>query len=268
MEQVDFSIVIPSLNQGPWLPEAVESIHTASRNAGCRTEIHVVDGGSIDGTVDFLQTQIGMSWISEPDRGQADAINKGLKKARGQIFAYLCADDSYEPAAFERVLGAFREHPAADFVYGDGFFLEGDSGWKRLKKAGPFSWERLARGNFLIQPAVFMRAALVSRVGEFNAALRYCMDHEYWLRAGPGARWVYVEEPLATCRLHAAAKTSRALAEAWWEAARMQKRFGRFWRPHFQALWMEIAGHRLYRLRRRIYRLLGHRRSRGQLLSP
>jgi glycosyltransferase involved in cell wall biosynthesis len=257
MRAPDFSIVVPSWNQGPWLPEAIGSIRTAARTANLPAEIHVVDGGSTDSTPGFLNAQNDIDWVSEPDQGQTDAINKGLRKARGRILAYLCADDFYEPDAFQRASRAFDAHPTADFVYGDGYFLEGDSGWKRRKNAGPFTWKRLLRGNFLIQPAVFIRAESMRRFGEFDATLRFCMDHEYWLRAGAHAQWIYVNEPLATSRLHAGAKTSRALAEAWWEAAHMQARHGIFWRPHLQALWMGVAGHHLYRLRRMAYRKLG-----------
>jgi len=255
-QEPKISIITPSFNQAKFLRRTIESVLMQDYP---NIEYILIDGGSTDGSQEIIEAYADRlaHWESIPDKGQTDAINKGLRKARGRILAYLCADDFYEPDAFQRASRAFDAHPTADFVYGDGYFLEGDSGWKRRKNAGPFTWKRLLRGNFLIQPAVFIRAESMRRFGEFDATLRFCMDHEYWLRAGAHAQWIYVNEPLATSRLHAGAKTSRALAEAWWEAAHMQARHGIFWRPHLQALWMGVAGHHLYRLRRMAYRKLG-----------
>ncbi len=252
------SLVTPSLNQGPWIAEMLDSVRTAAE--GREVEHWVMDGGSTDDTVKILAAQEFTRWVSEPDRGQADAINKGLARATGDILGYLCADDTLEPGALQLVEEAFRQHPGVDVVYGDGFFLESDSGWKRRKCAGPFSWARLQSGNFLIQPAVFWRRSVYERFGPFDASLRFCMDHEYWLRIGPQTRWMYLEKPLATCRLHADAKTSRSLGEAWREAARMQARYGMVWRPRLEALWMSVAGQHYYRLKRLIFASVGRRR--------
>ena len=250
------SLVTPSLNQGAWLEDCLRSV----REAVSPVEHWVIDGGSTDRTRDILAAQDFARWISEPDRGQTDAINKGLAHCGGEILGYLCADDFLEPSALERVVAAFSAHPEADVVYGDGFFLESDSGWKRRKNAGPFSWPRLRARNFLIQPAVFWRRRVMERFGVFDATLRFCMDHEYWLRIGAETHWVYLPEPLATCRLHADAKTSRALAAAWAEAARMQERYGIRGRPRLEALWMAVGGCHYYRLKRAVFAFLGRRR--------
>lgn len=251
-----FSIVTPSLNQGRYVAECLASV--ASQDV--EKEHWVIDGGSSDETPAILRSQSGAHWISEPDRGQTDAINKGLKRTTGDILAYLCADDFLEPRALERVAGIFASNPSIDFVYGDGYFLESDSGWKRLKRAGGFSVERLRRGNFLLQPAVFWRRRVYERYGDFDASLQYCMDHEYWLRTCRDTGWHYLPEPLASCRLHADAKTSRALALAWAEAARMQALYGIHGRPAWDALWMRIAGARYYTLKRRAFALIGRLR--------
>jgi len=251
-----FSIVTPSLNQGKWIAENLASIARAAD--GAPVEHLVIDGGSTDTTLDILRGQAAARWISEPDRGQTDAINKGLRQGTGEILGYLCADDYLEPGALARVEAVFQNHPEVDVVYGDAYFLESDSGWKRLKQAGEFSPERLRKeGNFLLQPAVFWRRGVYERFGDFDANLRFCMDHEYWLRICPATRWHYLPEPLATCRLHADAKTSRALAEAWREAAVMQERYGIRGRPQWEALWMKVAGQYYYRLKRVLFAALG-----------
>ena len=250
-----FSLITPSLNQGRFLPECLRSVQTS---AGQKEIEHlVIDGGSIDASVDVLTGQTFARWISEPDRGQSAAINKGLVQSKGEILSYLCADDFLEPGALDLVDAAFRENPAADFVYGDAFFLEGDSGWKRLKRAGEFSVTRLRRGNFLLQPAVFWRRRVYEHFGGFDETLNYCMDHEYWLRTSSTMRWKYLPHPLATCRLHPDAKTSRALALAWAESAQMQLRYGICYRPRWEAWWMQMAGGRFYTFKRRLFAGLG-----------
>jgi glycosyltransferase involved in cell wall biosynthesis len=257
---MSFSIVTPSLNQGRWIAETLRSVREAAE--GLEVEHWVMDGGSTDTTPDILAGQNFARWVSEKDDGQSDAINRGLQRCSGEILSYLCADDLLEPDALIRVAEAFKKHPDADVVYGDGYFLESDSGWKRRKNAGPYSWERLRSGNFLLQPAVFWRRRVYEQFGPFDVNLRYCMDHEYWLRIGAETRWIYLAEPLATCRLHADAKTSRALAPAWREAADMQARYGLRWKPRLDALWMTVAGQHYYRFKRAIFAQIGRMQNR------
>jgi glycosyltransferase involved in cell wall biosynthesis len=253
------SIVTPSLNQGPWIGETLRSVREAALVAEIETDHQVIDGGSTDATPTILAGQNFARWISEPDAGQTDAINKGLLRATGDILTYLCADDLLEPSALALVAAAFRENPAADVVYGDGCFLESGSGWKRRKSAGDFSWRRLRRHNFLLQPAVFWRRSVYEHFGELDPKLQYCMDHEYWLRIGAYTHWHYLREPLAVSRLHASAKTSRALAPAWREAAVMQERYGIHFKPKCDALWMSLAGRHLYRFKRVVLAWVGQR---------
>lgn len=253
-----FSIITPSLNQGAFLGECLDSVRQAAEYAGAPVEHLVIDGGSTDATLDLLRRQDRAQWVSEPDQGQADAINKGLARSTGRIVSYLCADDLLEPDALALVQKAFAAHPEADVVYGDAYFLEGE--WKRRKHAGEFSPRRLRKGNFLLQPAVFLKREVFERHGAFDARLRFCMDHEFWLRICGSTRWTYVPEPLASCRLHAAAKTWSQLPEAWDEARAMQRRYGLFWRPLRDAIWMRTLGCHYYRLKRNlIARIAGSR---------
>lgn len=245
------SIVTPSLNQGQFLRECLESVQAAASAAGVSVEHLVVDGGSTDQTLKVLDSQAMARWISEPDRGQTDAINKGLRLATGEFVSFLCADDLLEPRSLDLVLRAFRDDPSADVVYGDAYFLE--SGWKRKKIAGPFSQSRLHRGNFLLQPAVFLRRQVVEKFGLFDDGLKFCMDHEFWLRISGGTNWKYVEAPLACSRLHADAKTWRQLPAAWEEARVMQKRYGIRWRPLRDAIWMRTLGCHYYRMKRLLF---------------
>lgn len=253
-----FSVVTPSLNQGKFLPECLESVRLAGARSGCDVQHIVRDGGSSDETIGVLRAAADVEWVSSPDKGQTDAINQGLRIARGEYVCYLCADDVLEPRALEWVARAFAENPDADVVYGDGYFLE--EGWKRRKRAGGFSASRLRRGNFLIQPAVFWRRTVNERFGFFDERLKFCMDHEFWLRICGETRWHYIQEPLASSRLHADAKTWTQLVPAWDEARKMQAAYGIHWRPLRDALWMRFGGSQYYRLKRAIFAAMARRR--------
>ena len=257
MSALRVSIVTPSRNQGEYLAECLDSV----KSSLSPLEHLVIDGASTDSTKELLATTHKGPWISKPDRGQTDAINKGLAMASGDILSYLCADDFLEAGALDVVIAAFDENPAADIVYGDGYFLEGNSGWKRPKTAGVFTYARLRRGNFLIQPAVFFRRRVYEQFGPLNTNLHFCMDHEYWLRIGEKSHWHYLEKPLATCRLHADAKTSSQLATAWDEARDMQRAYGIIFRPTRDALWMRTVGHHYYRLKRQIFARIGRKKT-------
>lgn len=245
------SIVTPSLNQGAFLKQCLDSVQTAAAQAGIEVEHFVVDGGSADQSVGILKSQTRARWISGEDQGQTDAINKGFAQTSGEIVSYLCADDLLEPQALRLVLAAFEQRPGADVVYGDAYFLE--RGWKRRKTSGPFSVRRLQKQNFLIQPAVFFKRAVLDRFGPLDASLKFCMDHEFWLRISKETNWIYEPSPLACSRLHADAKTWSQLPAAWEEARKMQARYGIYWRPLRDALWMRLAGCHYYRAKRILF---------------
>lgn len=245
------SVITPSLDQARFLADCLKSVRTAADRALPHEVEHIViDGGSTDGSVDILGGANDIRWISEPDKGQSDAINKGLAMATGEILTYLCADDFYEPSAAKRVFDAFSVNEATDVVYADYYFLEGDSGRKRRKSAARFSADRLRSRNPLGQPAVWWRRRVYDTFGGFDTSLHYCMDHEYWLRLGTKVRWLYIPEPLAVCRLHADAKTSRRISEMWSETARMLTRDGWRLKPWWNAFAMSVWGRHYYRLKR------------------
>jgi len=246
------SIVTPSFNQAKYLRECLASVRTAAESAPAHAVEHiVVDGASTDSSIEILRAQSFARWTSEPDSGQTQAINNGLRQAGGDILAYLCADDLYEPDALVRVMEAFAGDESIDIIYGDFFFLEGDSGRKRRKSAGSFQPGNLRNKNPLGQPAVWWRRRVYEKFGGFDESLHYCMDHEYWLRLGTKVRWHYIPEPLAVSRLHSDAKTSRQLAAMWRETAQMLTRDGWRFKPWWDAFAMAAWGRHYYLLKRR-----------------
>jgi glycosyltransferase involved in cell wall biosynthesis len=209
------TIVVPSYNQGPFIEETIRSILLQGYP---QLELMVIDGGSSDETVDILQRYAPWLayWVSEPDRGQTHAINKGLSRATGEIFAYLNSDDLYLPGALAAAAEAFGEHPEVDVVHGVCVYIQ-DTGEERFRVQGRVDgfesylriWERLARREFLTQPEVFCRTRAVVDAGGFREELRSVMDLEMWLRLlSRGSRFLAIDVPIARFRTYAAQKSS------------------------------------------------------------
>lgn len=256
------SVATPSFQQGEFLAETLASVRRTAELLPAPDSIeHLVqDGGSTDQTLSLLQAQSFAQWVSAPDRGQAHAVNLAWSRASGDLLAFLCSDDLWESEAIPEVLEIFRAHPEVDVVYGDYYFLEGKTGWKRLKTAEPWSPARLHHHNFISQPTVFFRRWVFEEFGGLDESLHFCLDYEYWLRISRRTNWFYLPKPLASMRLHPDAKTSAQLPRAWWEGAHMMQRYGRNWGAYWAALRMQLYGHWLYQSRRRILQMIARYR--------
>ena len=205
------SIIVPTLNQAQYIGAALDSI---LQQDYARIECIVMDGGSTDGTVELLQryTDPGFVWVSEPDRGQSDAINKGLRRARGDVLSYLNSDDLLCAGAVQHVVEYLSNHSDADLVYGDCNFIDPAGTTIRLMQGKPFSLEHALQGDYAItQPGTFWRRSVYERLGDFDTSLHYVMDIDYWMRAAiAGFRLVYVPQPLSAFRLQAESKSISA----------------------------------------------------------
>jgi GT2 family glycosyltransferase len=201
--------VTPTLNQAQYLEATIRSVRRQSHR---QIEHIVVDGGSTDGTHDLLRRLAdggSMRWMSEPDEGMYDAINKGLALTTGDVLAYLNSDDAWLPWAVETVLRVFDERPEVEVVFGDGIKIDEPSGVQRLRLFPPFDRVRLANHESIMQPAVFWRRSLFERIGGFDSGMRYVADLDYWLRAAAaGARIEHVNEVIAIERIHEARLSS------------------------------------------------------------
>jgi len=208
MNPVDFSIIVPSYNQGRYIKATIDSILSQE---GASLEVIVFDGGSNDETIEALHTfdaDKRVTWVSEPDLGQTHAINKGLRRAQGRILAYLNSDDVYLPDALKTVRQAFENRPDAMFIYGDAYHISETGDIIDPYPTEPWDYSRLQQTCFLCQPAVFWRREALSTVGYFDDTLHYAMDYEYWLRAGSKVTFHYIEGCfLAGSRLHPETKT-------------------------------------------------------------
>jgi GT2 family glycosyltransferase len=178
-----------------------------------------MDGGSTDGSVDVLRS-FGdrVRWTSERDRGQADAINKGLRLATGEIVSWLNSDDFLEAGALAHVRRCMAAKPQAAIVYGRAWMIDGDG--RRLREYPTFDLKRsdLQRKCYFCQPAVFVRRSAIERFGLLNEALDVCMDYEWWLRMSRDAPMAFCDAILASSRHYGTTKTAarrqRALIEA------------------------------------------------------
>lgn len=212
MAPLSISIVTPSYNQASFIEETLHSVKDQDYPS---LEHIVVDGASTDRTVSILQEyerQPGweyLRWISESDRGQSDAVNKGFRMATGAIVGWLNSDDLYAPDTFARVSKAFEENPLVDFIYGDYLIIDQQGKTLITKKEIAFDWEIMLCGlNYIAQPNVFFRSRVFKDLGYLNDSLHYAMDYEFWLRAASrGFLFQHVPSAFAACRWHLGAKT-------------------------------------------------------------
>jgi glycosyltransferase involved in cell wall biosynthesis len=221
------SIVTPSYNQGVFIERTLRSV---AEQSGGEIEHLVFDGGSSDETVEVLKAaQPPVRWVSEKDRGQTDAVNKGIRAGDGEIIGWLNSDDVYYPGAVERVLRYFAEHPEVDVVYGMADHIDREDRAFEDYPSAPWDLEALKERCFICQPALFFRRRVVERHGLLDESLNYCMDYEYWLRLGKaGVRFAYLEHKLAGSRLYADNKTLGARVKVHAEINDVMKRlFGK-----------------------------------------
>jgi glycosyltransferase involved in cell wall biosynthesis len=224
--QLKISVITPSFNQAQFIERTIQSVLDQNYPD---LEYLVIDGGSTDGTLALLKKyEAHLTWISEADRGQADAINKGFKQATGDIVCWLNADDEFMPGALSTVAAYFGQHPEAKFLYGDVQTIDATGrSYGRRGNVRPTCFDDLVHeGDFIVQPAAFWRAELRHEAGLLDESLRYCMDYEYWLRIAQQYPLHYLAVPLARERFHHQAKTTQATLSRIEEIEAVARRYG------------------------------------------
>lgn len=237
-----FSIVTPNYNYGRFLKKNLQSVlaqvesglgptgassPSEHRNDAGRAEYDprsfrvehiVIDGGSTDDSVSILKDwaafaaaqpaakagRYSFSFVSEPDKGQTDAINKGLRRATGDIVAWLNADEWYEPGALSKMASAFERRPKADLIYGEVRFVRPDGSTIRVKRDHRFSgFVLLWYGCYISSAATFWRRRVLDAGDYLDASYKVCMDFEYWVRLWRhGYRFSFLPATLASFTWH------------------------------------------------------------------
>jgi glycosyltransferase involved in cell wall biosynthesis len=184
---IRMSIVTPSLNQRDFIQEALESVRLQNY---ANTEHLVIDGGSTDGTVQYLESLSGkpgwehLYWLSEPDKGQGDALNKGFRKASGEVIGWLNSDDLYRPGCFDKVISAFSKHPEVDLFYGDYTWIDEKGQLLQIRREIDFNAFVLLYHRTLCVPSTssFFRRRIFEDNNFIDIDYHYIMDWEFFVR--------------------------------------------------------------------------------------
>ena len=220
------SIITPSYNQARYLEKTIQSVLSQDY---ANIEYIIVDGGSTDGSREIIERYASRlaRWVSEPDRGQTDAINKGFARAQGEILAWLNSDDTYLPHAITEAAAFLVAHPQAGMVYGDANLVDESGEVIGRFPARQTDYRRLMRGYVHIpQQASFFRADLWRKVGPLDPSFFFAMDYDLWVRLARRSSLVYHPRLWANFRLHKAGKSVAADDRCWPEMLRVFRREG------------------------------------------
>ena len=210
------SVITPSFNRATFLGEALASVKLQPYK---NYEHLVIDGASTDGTVALLQSVTTekdsrhLRWVSEPDSGQSEALNKGFAQAKGEIIGWLNSDDRYREACFERVVEAFAENPEVDILYGDYVLVDETGKTLQVRREIEFSAFILLYHKVLYIPttATFFRRRIFEENNWLDEKLHYAMDLEFFIRlAARGYRFKHLPRIIADFRLHPESKSCSA----------------------------------------------------------
>ncbi len=208
MPQPLVTIITPSYNQAGYLRATIESVLSQDYP---NLEYIIMDGGSSDESAAIAaEYSSRLTWVSERDRGQSDAINKGFRAARGEVLAWLNSDDLLLQGAVSHAVQALEEHPSAGAIYGEGNLIDSEG---RLIGRFPHTqrfnlWRLLYRSDYILQQTAFFRAAAIREVGYLREDLHYTMDWDLFLRLGKRFPLYCLPTYLGCLRVHNDAKTS------------------------------------------------------------
>lgn len=236
------SVVTPSYQQAEFLPECLVS----ARAQTLRPMEHLVlDPGSSDGSLEIAANAEGVTLINEPDDGQADAVGRGMSRAKGDIIAWLNSDDAYaDTEVFRRVVDRFNEPDQPDIVYGRGIYVDaaGNKTRDAYVNGKPETLrDRLAHEVGVLQPATFIRRSVIERIGIPDVNLHFAMDYDFWMRSVlAGMKWAFLDRDLARARYYEDNKTLGKRGESYAEIASVAARHYGFLDERWARRWAEF----------------------------
>jgi glycosyltransferase involved in cell wall biosynthesis len=220
------SIITPSYNQGRFLEQTILSVISQDYP---NKEYIIVDGSSTDGSMDIIKQYASQLswWVSEPDQGQTDAINKGFDHANGEIFAWLNSDDTYQPGTISQAVEALLAHPEAALVYGDANLIDENGSLMGRFPARQTDLHRLLRGYVHIpQATAFFWSRFWKQVGPLDTSFHFAMDYDLWVRLAKLASLIYLPRLWANFRLHGEGKSVTIDNRCYPEMIRVHQREG------------------------------------------
>lgn len=199
------SIITPSYNQAQFIEKTLRSVLEQDYP---NIEYLVVDGGSNDGSVEIIKRyQAKLAWwVSEKDSGQAEAINKGFARARGEFVAWINSDDFLMPGAVTEAVNSLLEHPEAAFVFGNVRVVEKDGTILNQLAYGDWELSDLMAFQIIGQPAVFIRRSALDKTGFLDLNYHLLLDHHLWIRLAATGGMVYVPSLWAGAHYHEGCK--------------------------------------------------------------
>lgn len=217
------TVVTPSFNQARFLEQTICSVLDQNYP---NLEYIIIDGGSTDGSIEIIrkyEKQLAY-WVSEPDKGQVDAINKGLRLATGEWVGWQNSDDIYYPGALQAAVDAIVAHPDAELVIGNMRLIDAnDRVLRDLVYCKPSYDALLCEGMVLTNQAAFWRRRIHNRIGYLDPSYQYCFDYEWFLRLTKASKGLYVRKFWGGYRLHDQTKTSNHAARFRVEKARIME---------------------------------------------
>lgn len=201
------SIITPSYNQGRFIEDTILSVKNQDYP---NIEHIIIDGGSTDNTLNILnkyKNTYNIRWISEPDKGQADAVNKGFRMAKGDFIGWINSDDCYfDVRAISSAVNYFNKFFDYDVIYGDGIQIDENNRLILILKSRDFSIISLKKKNILVQPSVLFRRCIIDQYG-LDTRLECAMDYDLWLRISKNHKFKYINRIFAVDRIHDQRKT-------------------------------------------------------------
>lgn len=234
------SIVTPSFNQDKYIGQTIKSV--VDQRGDFELEYIIIDGKSTDNSVNiikkFAEKNSSINWLSEKDEGQAEAINKGLKIAQGDIVAFLNADDTYEKDTLAKIAAYFKQHPEKKWVFGMCKIVNEEN--EEIRKfitnyknyfLRHYSFKKLLAENFISQPATFWKRDLLTNIGYLKEKEYYCLDYDYWLRLGKNYKPGFINSYLANFRYYSDSKTGKVNKKQFQDELRLAMNFKKenFW---------------------------------------